>query len=106
MKIIWHGTATLTVEGDYGKILFDPFLRRNKRLAVIDPAVLSDVDAAFITHPHFDHFCDLPVFFKAGLPVAYVCEQGFESAKRCNFPIDALDKLREVKAGQIGRAHV
>lgn len=100
MKITWHGTATLTVEGEYGKILFDPFLRRNKKMQAIDPAALSDVDAAFITHPHFDHFCDLPVFFEAGLPVAYVCEQGIENAKKGKFSNECIEKLREVKAGQ------
>ncbi len=100
MKITWHGTATLTVEGEQGKVLFDPFLRRNKKLTPIDAAALAEVDAAFITHPHFDHFCDLESFFKAGLPIAYVCKQGIESAKKNGFQTESIDRLEELLAGQ------
>ena len=100
MKITWHGTATLTVEGERGRVLFDPFLRRNKKLTPIDAAALAEADAAFITHPHFDHFCDLESFFKAGLPIAYVCKQGVESAKKYGFQKESMDRLEELLAGQ------
>ena len=100
MKISWHGTATLTIQGTRGKILFDPFLRRNEKLSKIDVKTLAKADAAFITHPHFDHFCDIESFFNAGLPVAYVCRQGIENGKKYGFKAKSLTRLKEILAGE------
>ena len=60
MQIIWHGTASIEIVCDRGRILFDPFV----------PLKGSDVDVSieefdgftdiFVTHGHLDHITDLP----------------------------------------------
>lgn len=58
--ITWFGTASILIEVDGEKILFDPFFRMNKKLEKTDMSTFTDVDYIFNTHPHFDHLRDLP----------------------------------------------
>ncbi len=99
MKITWHGTATLTVESAGAKIAFDPFLRRNASLQPVDVTAVSAADAAFITHPHFDHLCDLEAFVKAGLSTVYLSEQGLKNVEKNGFSRETLDKCVLLKDG-------
>lgn len=107
MQITWHGTATLTVESGGTKILFDPFLKRNKNLPSLDVDGLAEANAAFITHPHFDHFCDISAFTDAGLPVVYGGEQCIKLAKENGFSTRTFRKLQliepyeEVRVGRL-----
>lgn len=109
MKITWHGTATLTVESGGTKILFDPFLKRNKKLPAVDVDSLSEANAAFITHPHFDHFCDVQAFTDAGLPVVYGSAQCVKLAKENAFSARTFRKLQLIEPFEevrIGRLRV
>jgi L-ascorbate metabolism protein UlaG (beta-lactamase superfamily) len=60
MKLTWYGTATIILDIEGEKLLFDPFFRLNKRLESTQIDTLSNVDFIFNTHPHFDHLCDVP----------------------------------------------
>lgn len=58
MKITYLGHATLIVEINNKKILFDPFISGNPLASSIDIQSLI-VDYIFITHGHQDHVLDV-----------------------------------------------
>ena len=58
MKITYLGHATLIVEMNNKKILFDPFITRNPLASSIDIQSLN-VDYIFVTHGHQDHVLDV-----------------------------------------------
>ncbi len=60
IKFTWFGTASVLLEIDGEKLLFDPFFRMNKNLEQPSLAEFCEVDYIFNTHPHFDHLCDVP----------------------------------------------
>ncbi len=60
IKFTWFGTASVLIEIDGEKLLFDPFFRMNEKLEQPDLDVFCNVDYIFNTHPHFDHLCDVP----------------------------------------------
>ena len=78
INITWYGTATILMEIDGTKLLFDPFFRMNKKLEQPKLEEFTRVDYIFNTHPHFDHLCDLPLILKNtdaqlyGTPTAYL----------------------------------
>lgn len=60
MKLTWHGTASLTVEGAHGRLLIDPFLPMRGSPTRVDRAAYAGCDAILATHGHFDHIMSLP----------------------------------------------
>lgn len=97
MKITWLGTASLMVEADGHKILFDPYLRTlNKHLKPFPLDEISDVQAIFITHPHLDHFADLPAIMQRTSCPVYVNARGVEIAKENGFD---LTRMRTIAVG-------
>lgn len=60
IELTWFGTATILLNVDGEKLLFDPFFRRNKKLEQPDIKEFRQVDYIFNTHSHFDHLCDVP----------------------------------------------
>lgn len=97
MKITWLGTACLLIETDRCRLLFDPYLRSFSSLPAFPMERVAGVDAIFITHPHLDHFADLPVFLEHTHAPVYVCRRGLKIAEKQGFPMDAL---REIQPNQ------
>ena len=59
-KIIWHGTASVELISDCGRIIFDPFVPLKGSPV---PVKIEDFDGftdIFVTHGHFDHITSLP----------------------------------------------
>jgi len=66
MRLKWYGAATVLLEHDGSRLLFDPFLLRND--AMVKPPIdeLSAVDTILVTHGHFDHIADTPAILAKG----------------------------------------
>ena len=63
-KIIWHGTASVELISESGRILFDPFVPLRGSPV---PVNIDDFDGftdVFVTHGHFDHITSLPEIVK------------------------------------------
>lgn len=79
MTIKWFGTATILIDINGEKLLFDPFFRLNKKLEKPSLDVFSNVDYIFNTHAHVDHICDMPII----LNNSKACLYGTQQAVNC-----------------------
>lgn len=107
MKIKWYGTASLLVEGGGSQILIDPFLKEyNKKLPTFPLEEAAKADAVFITHPHFDHFCDVGKILGAGAEKVYVSENGIAHARENGIPTGNMIALSAGDTVQVGALSV
>lgn len=60
ISFTWFGTATVLLDIDGEKLLFDPYFRINKKLEQTALEEFCHADYILNTHPHFDHLCDWP----------------------------------------------
>lgn len=87
MRIKWYGTASLLLESGGTRLLVDPYLKKyNPSLPPLPVEEASSADAAFITHPHLDHFADIGAFLEAGLKKVYVSAVGIGHAIKNGIP--------------------
>ncbi len=87
MRIKWYGTASLLIEAGKTRILVDPYLKKyNPQLPPLPIEEGASADAAFITHPHLDHFSDIGAFLEKGLKKVFVSERGIEIAQANGIP--------------------
>ncbi len=73
MKITWYGTATIGIDDGKTKLLFDPFVRMNKRIETTPIEGFTGFDAVFITHGHFDHLYSIPELARKDKTVPIYC---------------------------------
>jgi L-ascorbate metabolism protein UlaG (beta-lactamase superfamily) len=73
MKITWYGTATIGIESGETKIIFDPFVRMNKRIETTPVEGFAGFNAVFITHGHLDHIYSIPALAQADPEVPIYC---------------------------------
>ena len=64
ISLTWHGTFTLKLKNEKDSILFDPFIRYDKRLDNDFRNNFYGVKDIFITHGHLDHTMDLCDLYK------------------------------------------
>ena len=60
MRLKWYGTASILLENDGTRLLFDPFFPINKKLVKPSLEELTKTRYIFITHGHYDHISDVP----------------------------------------------
>ena len=61
MKIMWHGTASLSIDN---VLWVDPFIPNKKSKVRIQTEIYTQYDHVFITHAHIDHISSIPRIFK------------------------------------------
>ncbi len=96
MKITWLGTASILLETEYGKLLFDPYLQKINRSFLEFPFdKIRGADAVLITHPHFDHFSDIPEVLEHVSCDVYTNDRGLALALRNKFDLSRIKCIRK-----------
>ncbi len=94
MKITWLGTASLWIESNGTRLLFDPYLKSfSAGLPPFPLDKISDADAILITHPHLDHFADMPAVMQVCPAPVYVCPRGIELAREQGFDLERIHPI-------------
>lgn len=107
MRIKWYGTASLLVESNDTWLLIDPYLKNfNPKLYRVPVEEAAQADAAVITHPHLDHFCDIKAFLDAGLSRVYVSQNGIDHAREQGIPVSDMVPLCAGEVLKIGNLTV
>lgn len=79
MRITWVGHSTVLIDLDGVRLLTDPVLRAGvlhlRRTAPVDWDALPDLDAALVSHAHYDHL-DLPSLRRLGRSLPLVVPRG------------------------------
>ena len=73
MKITWYGTATIGLDDGETKLLFDPFVRMNRRIETTPVEGFAGFDAVFVTHGHLDHIYSIPALAEIDRNVPIYC---------------------------------
>lgn len=103
MRVKWLGTASILVETEQATILIDPFYHEHHENFPKFPIEnMKNVDAIFITHPHFDHFLNAEDVAKALNKPVYVCQKGISLYEKLGRD---TSKLREIKVGEKIQIH-
>jgi L-ascorbate metabolism protein UlaG (beta-lactamase superfamily) len=73
MKLKWYGTATILLEHDKTKLLFDPFFFLRDKCLKPPVDELSAIENILVTHGHLDHIADIPAILRqaAGTVTVY-----------------------------------
>lgn len=95
MTVKWYGTAAISLEHNGTKLLFDPFVRMNKKLSPrISVDDFTHADAIFLSHGHFDHTMSVPgIEKKADIPV-FATATPIETLKKKNVHTDRLNTIK------------
>lgn len=97
MKLTWYGTATVGLDDGETKLLFDPFVRMNRRLETTPVEGFAGFDAVLVTHGHLDHIYSIPDLLRVDRNVPVFCT---ETPKRTLVSRGAPeDRLRLIRPG-------
>ena len=75
MRLVWHGTASIEIVSEGGRLLFDPFVPLKGSPV---PVKLADFDGftdIFVTHGHLDHILSIPDVARRNPEARIFCTQ-------------------------------
>ena len=75
MKLTWYGTATVGLDDGETRLLFDPFVRMNRRLETTPVEGFAGFDAVLVTHGHLDHIYSIPDLMRVDRTVPVYCTE-------------------------------
>lgn len=75
MEIKWHGTASIEMKSQAGRILFDPFVPLKGSAVPVKVEDYDGINDIFITHGHIDHIVNLPMIFQRNSDIRIYCTQ-------------------------------
>ena len=64
LKLKWYGTASVLLEQNGTRLLFDPFMPINNKLYKTTIEEFSASEHIFVTHGHYDHISGIPKVVK------------------------------------------
>lgn len=73
MNVTWYGTASIGIDDGKTRLLFDPFLRLNRRLDNTPMETFLGADAVLVTHGHVDHIMNIPELMRKDRNVELFC---------------------------------
>ena len=73
MEIKWHGTASIEMKNQTGRILFDPFVPLKGSVVPVKIEDYDGINDIFITHGHLDHIVSLPMIFQRNSGIRIYC---------------------------------
>jgi L-ascorbate metabolism protein UlaG (beta-lactamase superfamily) len=104
VRLLYVGHATVLIELDGVRLLTDPVLRPRvwhlRRRVPLDTAELEGIDAALVSHVHFDHF-DRPSLRRLGRDVTVVVPVGARRLVRGFTDVREVDVGDEVHIGNV-----
>jgi len=73
MKLKWFGTATILIEYDGSRLLFDPFLPLSDKVYKPSISDFNGIENILVSHGHVDHIAGIPdiVMQNAGLSTVF-----------------------------------
>lgn len=106
MKITWYGTASILLEAEDGRLLFDPFLKALP--AGAEPPALAErrrsqfqaQDTILITHGHLDHLSSIQALYQHRPCRICLTKTPHQTLLRQGFP---PEKLRLIQPGDLLR---
>ena len=103
-RLVYVGHATVLIQLDGVRLLTDPLLRPSvwhlRRRVPLDTAPLAHVDAALVSHVHFDHF-DRPSLRMLGTDVTVIVPVGSQRLVRGFADVREVDVGDEVRIGDV-----
>ena len=91
MNITWFGTATILLDDGETRLLFDPFVRQNKKINTTPLAGFTGADAILITHGHYDHLYSIPDLLQADKhPTVYCTNAPAQTLRKCKVNEDRI----------------
>ena len=103
-RLVYVGHATVLIQLDGVRLLTDPVLRRSvwhlRRRVPLDTAPLAKVDAALVSHVHYDHF-DRRSLRMLGTSVTVIVPVGSRRLVRGFADVREVDAGDEVRIGDV-----
>ena len=93
IKLTWYGTFTIKLETNKQKVLFDPFIRYDKRNDQNFNNNFYNIKNIFITHGHLDHTMDLLSLYSGHNVLIHTTKTVYERLIKDGLSINKLYKI-------------
>jgi L-ascorbate metabolism protein UlaG (beta-lactamase superfamily) len=106
MKVTWYGNASILLEAEREKILFDPFIEFKGGEHRFSVNRYAGVNNICITHGHLDHLSSLPDLIKAEKRTVYCTQQAENNLLQMVKGYDGARRIEQGKSFRIGNVQL